>query len=227
MPSEALANFCDAINEVKNLEKANPTPVGSAPTKPEITRAIGRASVVLLTSHFERYFRAANEEVSDYLADLAYPSDRLPESLRLLHSKAKIDQLSETAWERSARSLREFFAEDGWLWGGAPSGKIIHNRLLVWMKSPRPADLRRYYRYWGIDDIFSAITRKRRTRNHLWLKVQELVDKRNNIAHGDALAGATQKDVRDYTKAVSDFCNRADAQLAKQIGKLLDVARPW
>ena len=42
----------------------------------------------------------------------------------------------------------------------------------------------RYFAYWGIPDIFEHITRSATTRGRLYLPVSELIDKRNNIAHG-------------------------------------------
>ena len=50
------------LQRVTALQRANPSPTGSAPALPEVTRAIGRASVVILSSHFERYLYAVNEE---------------------------------------------------------------------------------------------------------------------------------------------------------------------
>ncbi len=62
MGSQSLAALSIAIHEISLLQQVNPSPFGAQPSRPDITRAIGRASVVLLSSHFERYFYAINEE---------------------------------------------------------------------------------------------------------------------------------------------------------------------
>jgi hypothetical protein len=95
------------------------------------------------------------------------------------------------------------------------------------MKAPTPRNLVRYYGYWGIDDIFTAITRTPHTRSNLRLKLEELVQKRNNIAHGDASVDATQADVASYEAAVKTFCTRADAQIARRISRLLNGQHVW
>jgi hypothetical protein len=67
MSSRALQSLLIALEEVGDLQRANPTPTGAAPSQPETTRAIGRASVVLLSSHLERYIRNLNEEAVEFV----------------------------------------------------------------------------------------------------------------------------------------------------------------
>lgn len=229
MPSDAIAAFVTAVGEVDDLESADPTPLGGAPVDPTTSRVIGRASVVLLSSHFERYIYAVNQEATAVLNQANASGTRLPEPLRLLHSRLGIETMLETGWERRAPQLRAFMATDGWLWtddNDNRPGLIEHDRLLIWMKAPTPKNLIRYYRYWEIDDIFAAITRVIHTRTDLRLKLDELVRKRNNIAHGDATTEATRSDVRGYRDGTLRFCERADRQLAKALAKLSGT-RPW
>ena len=228
MASGSLAAFASAIREVRDLERGDPTPRGGAPRDPALARVVGRASVVLLSSHFERYIYSVNEEAAAALNSTAHTSSRLPELLRLLHSRTAIDDLVDTGWERRAPSLRDLMVTDGWLWtDDLPSGAVDHRRLLVWMKAPSPQNLVRYYRCWGVEDIFTSITRATHTRTDLWLKIDELVRKRNNIAHGDPSAEATRGDLREYESATLRFCDRADRQLAKALADILDTAAPW
>lgn len=95
------------------------------------------------------------------------------------------------------------------------------------MKAPHPDNLVRFFRLWGTHDIFSAITRKETSRKTLWLGVQGLVDLRNNIAHGDYSAQATQQDVRRYMRSIMEFCNRADRHVAAVVARRYATPRPW
>lgn len=227
MPSSALASFQDAVHEIKDLERADPTPIGGTPIDPAIARVVGRATVVLLSSHFERYVYAVNEEATQHLAMSVMDGTRLPEPMRLLHARPALDSLFETSWDRRANQLEEFLSTDGWLWMPISPARLDHERLLNWMKAPTPKNLVRYYRYWGIPNIFAAITRAPHTRTELWLRLDELVRKRNNIAHGDATTEATPTDLRSYTQSALRFCERADRQMAGALQRLVAASPPW
>ena len=142
--------------------------------------------------------------------------------------RAPIDDLARTQWDRRESQLVDVMTQDAVLFQvGQPLARLVHERLLDWMSSPKCAEIIRYYRQWGIEDVFDRMTRRAHTRGALWLKLSELVDKRNNIAHGDLTTEATQLDVRDYRRAVLRFCRAADPILARHIGRLLRVAPPW
>lgn len=228
MPSKALAALKAALIEVDDLERGNPSKLGLKPVDPRLTRAIGRASIVLLSSHFERYIRAVNEEVTEHINAAAVSMASIPELIKLLHARPAIEELSACAWENRGGKLKEFQVSDGWLWLSSPaSGRLEHSRILLWMKSPKPDNLVRFYRYWQIDDIFRAITSKDHTMRDFRLRLGELVNKRNNIAHGDPSVEATQQDIRLLRGSVWSFCERADRKLAQQVRITYLISPPW
>lgn len=227
MTSESLDEFRLGLNEVLELQKANTTRPGGFPDRPEVVRAINRASVVLLYSHFERYFRRLEEEVVSLINDRTVSPSKIPEEIRLEHSKARVEELARREWTQRATAIKDFLVSDGWLWVDAPRGEVEHLRLLTWMKSVSPDRITRFYRRWGIDDIFKKITRTAHTRNRLWLRLKELDDKRHNIAHGDFTAEATSQDIGLYVEAVSTFARRADKGLWRRMRALFGVEVEW
>jgi hypothetical protein len=201
-----------------------------APRRPDslkLARAIGRGQIVLLSSHFERYIYSLNEELVGVLNENEIPSERLPELFRLQHAAGPVDDLARTGSERRGKKLQEFASNEAWLWRVGSTGIVDHERMLAWMKAPHASDLVRYFRMWGIDDVFSAITRNATTRSALWLGIQGLVDLRNNIAHGDFVAQATQQDVRRYMISVRQFCSRVDRRVAQEVARQYGLAKPW
>jgi len=226
--SAPLAALLAAIVEVRTLELSNPSPTGGPPQNPPLTRAIGRACVVLLSAHLERYIHAINEETVNVLLTAGVQSSSVPELIRLLHLRQPIDELARTQWTGRGSKLRDLMERESALWiPNAVPTALVHDRLVEWMRSPQCEEILRYFKQWGIDDIFSAVTRQPHTRAYLWLKLSELVNKRNNIAHGDPTSEATQADVRNYRQAVTKFCASADSVLSRRLARLFGLPRPW
>jgi hypothetical protein len=189
---------------------------------------MGRAEVVLLSAHFERYIYAVNEESAEWLVGSGIAVERLPDSVRLLLSRAPIDSLAATQWDHRAQQLRRFSQYEGNLWlDGKAIGQLDAERLLEWMKAPKCGEITRYFKIWGIEDIFGTITLSPIARSRLWLRIGELVDKRNNIAHGDLTVEARHSDVQQYKSAIRKFCGSADKAMARALAKVAGLPRPW
>src|SRR6266446_7841591 len=127
MPSEALLSLKRALEEIRDLALvARPSLRRGAGASLRIARAAGRAQVVLLSSHFERYFYTINEEAIAFLNAKGLLSSVVPNSLKLLHSRYPIDDMSVTSWENRSEKLAAFIAEDGWLWTSDRHGSLSH-----------------------------------------------------------------------------------------------------
>jgi hypothetical protein len=229
MTSAALRGLLSGIAEISALQRANPTPQqGGGFTRPEIVRAVGRAEVVLLSSHLERYLYALNEEAIDCILLQGPIAIRLPDEIRLLHARDVVDELARTQWKNRAAQLRKYSEIEANLWlDDEPVRHFEPPRLMTWMKAPTVDAMVRLFRMWGIGDIFASITRTPVARKRLRLRIGELVEKRNNIAHGDLRVEATYLDVAQYRSAAKTFCERADRKMARCVSRMAECALPW
>ncbi len=202
--------------------------MGGALHNPAASRAIGRASVVLLSSHFERYHYGLFEEITDALNAGKVPSECLPSELRLRHSRRPVDHLGSTQWDQRANGLSNFATNEATLWRKGDLVTCLQStHLLEFMKSPKPDELVKLYRCLGIPDIFAAVTRRPHTRSALRMRIQSLVDKRNAIAHGDASEDVTQSDVDSYLRAALQFCRSVDRVAARSLRSKFHVNVAW
>jgi len=224
MSTRALEGLRQGVAEVDYLMRADPAPWGKLSPEPEITRAVLRSAVVLLSSHLEGYLRSVTTEVVEEINNSTVDPRLLEERLRLQHSRVAITDVIERKWENRAKALEGFIRSEGWLWGGENRQPLSAESLLSWMKTPKPDRIVRLYRLWGIKDIITRITRTDHTRRDFRLHLETLVDKRNNIAHGDFATEATTADIRLYRGAVSNFCERADRALLQHLSTVLGVA---
>jgi len=229
MSSKALDDLKKGVDEVKYLRRLSPLKDAIATgVKASTARAHGRACVVLLNSHYERYLRAVNEEALNWLIGSSIKSEELPEIIRLMHSRAAIDRISETNWDKRGEMLVEFADIDAKLWSKSTVLPSLESSKILIMKAPHSREVKRFYAMYGIIDIFSKATRRPDRRSHLWLKLQEMVDKRNNIAHGDFTTEALPSEISSYLDAVLKFCSSSDKIFAKQLKTIAKSATlPW
>ncbi len=162
MSSPALEELEEALKEIEALQKANPSPASSSAFKrPDVTRAIGRAEVVLLSSHFERYIYRLNQHAVEFVVEVQPMACLLPDEIRLRHSRVPVDHLVQIQWTDRAEALKQYSLQEAPIW--IDEHKLIAldaKRLLAWMKAPTSKEIGRFFRMWGIKDVFGAITVK-------------------------------------------------------------------
>ena len=227
MPSAAYYSLITGAEEVEDILRADPTPRGGLSPQPSITRALTRAALVMLCGHFERYVRGSIEEAVEIINTTGVERDQLPTKFKLLHTRTGADRLLETDWHRREQAITSFLESDGWLWADLPVSRLEGTKLLWNLKSPDPYRLMKLYEIWGVEDIFGRITKAQHTRDRFFSRLTELVQKRNNIAHGTYAVEATRGELMDYLGIVAEFCRRADGVLAHVLRYQMKVPCGW
>jgi len=229
MPSNALKGLQAGLEEVRALRKLSPVrdTLARGP-KASTARAHGRASVVLLSGHYERYIRALNEEALAWFKFQDVKSSQVPDEIKLRHSKVTIDKIATASWNNRKQMLIDFSMNDSLLWDDSATPALLDHTKVLYMKSPKSEEVKKFFAMYGIPDIFAKATRKTHRRSHLWLKLQEMVDKRNNIAHGDFTTEALPSEIMSYIDSVGKFCETADRVFSAELKRIAKSSlKPW
>ncbi|MGQ4414169.1 HEPN domain-containing protein [Streptomyces sp. SAS_269] len=232
MTSPARQELIVGIAEVKALRAFPPRSGNGGASSGRVSVAAAamahrRACVVLLCSHFESYLYNVNEQAVDFLNSCQLPAVRIPLEMRLLQARQPIDEMSLKQWVRREENLIEFIREHSSMWsngGGAVSLRPGPN--LEWMKSPKVADVLRFYRLYGINDILKEVTRTQAGKKRVSRGIQSLVDSRNGIAHGDQTVQPVRTEITEFISVVDSFSERADRALSRRLGVISNAGPP-
>ncbi|MBB5854956.1 MAE_28990/MAE_18760 family HEPN-like nuclease [Amycolatopsis umgeniensis] len=211
--TESLKSFVDSIREVEVLLNAEGRPEKSLPEpgdrrdSRDLKNALSRAGLVMLVAHFEGFVKSSLAEYVDAICDAKPPSRRVPDALLDLFTKERIRELSQTEdGKQRALRMRRLFAVYSDLWD---EDRSINPRLISGSVLARqftnagPESLGAALMLVGVDDPIGDIQGDVRSRGGLakvnvGVKLQEIVGKRNKIAHGDLTEKPVNSEVRDY-----------------------------
>ncbi|USX50818.1 MAE_28990/MAE_18760 family HEPN-like nuclease [Lentzea sp. HUAS12] len=188
--------------------------------------------MVMLVAHFEGYVKSALAEFLDEITKAKPPSRRLPDSLLELFTRDRIQEIFhlEDAGERinKTRKLFNVFS-DLWDDDRSVNPRLMSSRALVRQFTNAKAEsLESVLVLIGVDDpivrIEGVVRRRLEDNLHeasgvkLSAKLQEIVEKRNKIAHGDLTEKPTIPEVRGYLTFLLCLARSLDELIIERIG---------
>lgn len=202
--SRAFAEYKQNRHEVIEILHAAPSvndQMGSR-KKRELANALYRGSVVLLSSHLERYIESLIIESIDAINEASPPIGRIPESLMLALIEPPLRSASETKdFGKKLAKIQEFVHDHEWHWNGsATCGRLNGDLLVSGFDNPLPKRIREAFFPLGLADVVGhAVGRDTSPlRGLIEGKVRELVEKRNSVAHAGMTVDLTREDVVTY-----------------------------
>ncbi len=230
MPSTALNKLTgNRLGEVDIL-------IGRRPPGPEARRslaergeaaAVNRAGFVLLCAHLEGFLGDLVIDVVDYVNSMAPHIGNVPEALLACHVEPEISVIAEiTDRVRRADRIARLFTGFGAVWAsGTLSGSPLQaDAVLKDAGNPKPKSVKKVMARVGIDDVFDRVSLPN---VNVELRLNELVDGRNDVAHG--LDRAIQdEDVDRQRRFVKDFATELDDLVASRLQTMCQAPqRPW
>ena len=219
--SPAFQRFEARLGEVKHLTSLSRKKVSGrslALASEEHAAALCRAATVLLSSHIQGYVEDLSDVVLGSLVSGSIPSSRIPDSFRYHASRKSIDSIAAVVGEHRVQKIRDYQSQFGFLitTGGVVSSEYEGLPFKDGFGNPTVAEIKKFLKRFGFENFEGEM--KRRLKGE-WLIVEnavnQTIDRRNKIAHGDPLATLTPADLKQYTFLVRKFCSNTDRVTTK------------
>ena len=227
--SKAHLVFQDRVREVIQLLRLcdlESTP--ATPQKRRTDEALCRAAVVLLSSHMEGFFEDLVKDALQFHELNKTKISLLPLRLRLLQLRKALDLVDRGADERSWQNvtlIRESLFSDESKF--CAIGAIDLECHTAGFANPGSNEVKDLLYSVGIPDIWTIILARKPGNVVLRGSLDALVSRRNPIAHGDAGAKATVKDVIGYLKDMRRLVTEFDEVTSEQLSKISGLPDPW
>ena len=214
--TEAYSGIVSRLPEVETLYKLADEqtrrlgPLRSAP----VARPLCRAAIVLLSSHIEGYVEDLAEVILRKIFEKMMPKSRLAPRFRYYFSKDILDEIRDTTDpDRISQKMARIFDRDSDIWCDSETffQELSAERFVSGFSTPRFDQIQRFVRRFGYRNYNHDL------KVHLQANyspcvnmVNNVVDQRNKIAHGDIVATTTPNDLADMMSLVRIFCRSTD-----------------
>lgn len=184
---------------------------------PEI-RALCRGAVVLLSSHIEAYIKELGEHTLDTIQVKSVCRSTISPQFFYYLSKSKIDGVKQASKpEKVVEHLRGFMESESAAWApiGGFTTPISSDDFIRGFSNPKFDKVKGFLSRFGYDGFKSDFMRKEGANGMVLVsKLDQIVNTRNSIAHGDPAATKTPTEVAEMEKTARRFCMTVDMVFA-------------
>lgn len=218
--SSAYSKFIGRLKEIEALlliaRRLSTT--FSIQSSPTYINALCRGGVVLLCSHLEGYIEDLGTLAIERIELNLLAKKSMSSGFRYHLSRDMIDDFSKmTDPTRIAKKIDDFLVRDGHIWDSSsnfvaplPPQVFVSN-----FATPRHEDIRRFFARFGFQDFQRSLARRLQGNYDVCRNmVDNIVDQRNKIAHGDQLTAGTPTDLQDMLKYLRLYCRNLDSIVA-------------
>lgn len=192
-----------------------------------IVNSLCRANVVLLSSHLEGYIEDLAELMLQCISKQNLRKDKLTDGFRYYLSKDLLDRLCGTNEpEKIAKIVEYLFKRDNHIWLGNVtfSSELNTQKFISGFSNPRFGTIRKFMTRFGYTSFQHDVkTLLRSNYQPCENMINNIVDRRNKIAHGDIdnMTIPTPKDIEDMLNLVGKFFEATDTAVGDWFEKEL------
>lgn len=225
--SRAFQKFEVRLEEVKHLKALGQSNVRTFRKKSVDsnfhTNALIRAATVLLSSHIQGYI----EDLAELLLERAIASGKngeiVPDTFRYQYLKGEISALRQSDDpEKLVRAARRLNAKSDILDISKPLPSIDGDASYKdGFGNPTSAEIKRFLSRFGVQNLESSLKIYLKTQTYIASNaVDQIIDRRTKIAHGDPLATLTPTEFLAYLNLVRKYCAAIDRSACKHFKKI-------
>ena len=221
--SPAFRRFEMRLDEVKHLRLLS-TKYYQLSTVVGVERSahisvLMRSATVLLSSHIQGFVEDLSDIIVERLVQDSVPSSKIPDSLRYHATRSKLRELqSKQDSADLVASVRNYASSysDIITLSGTASLSFLGSEYKDGFGNPTVKAIKSYLKRFGFVDYESEMRRRLKGDwNIVENAINQIVDRRNKIAHGDSLATLTPSEMREYIDLARKFCATTDGVTTK------------
>lgn len=224
MTTDAYRGLEARLAEVALLSGLDPTRTQGIAGDRATANAVNRAACVLVIAHLEGYCKDILQQAMDTFEAEGVPFVRLPMAMRETQARSRIREIASTKDDTERRNKTSaLFEKCQHLWAGdsAVNQRDLSARTLQReLTNAKPKGLRRIFPLLDLPDLFDGHL----TRTDFAGRLQTLVERRDQIAHGNLDEAPTWTEVDEARQMVLDLAREMDerfeAAIAVICGKL-------
>jgi RiboL-PSP-HEPN len=187
----------------------------SAFSKGKEIDALCRGALVLLSSHVEAYIKEVGESLLDAIYVKEVCRSKLSTSFFYYTSKIAIDRVrSDNDPEKISIETFHFVEQNSSIWQrtGALPRQIDADEFNLGFANPKFEKVKKYLARFGYTSLRHDINRTLKADALVVIgNLDQIVDIRNAIAHGEASATKTPSEVKSLVKSATIFCRTVDS----------------
>jgi hypothetical protein len=218
--TSAYSSLVERMVEVSALRVLVAQTARRPPTRPVIaqSQALYRGAVVLLSSHIEGYVEELCCLILDQIHGRSATKATFGDAFLYYFSKDIIDEIKETREPTViAGKVKNLWSRDADIWDSAMtfSLPLPSDRFVYGFSTPKVKEIRKMMGRFGytqfIDDLARLLARDFDASCNM---VDNVVNERNKIAHGDNSVTGTASDIEQMVRYVQLFCRGTDQVVA-------------
>ncbi len=175
---------------------------------------MSRAGIVLLCSHLEGYIEALGRIAVVQLAERSIAKNSIARKFRYYLSRDLINEIKDTSdEERLALKVENLVRRDIHIWDSSAhfSQPLLEEVFVGNFATPDHKHIKGFFRRFGFENFEGELGKRLKSNGRACVNmVDQVVDQRNKIAHGESLTLGAPSELQDMYRLVKLYCRYTD-----------------